>query len=586
MATYRFEAKIIGRSAGSSATASAAYRSAERLEDERTGAVFDYTRKRGVLHSEIIAPAGTPEWMLDRAQLWNAVEKAEKRKDSQLARDLLLSLPHELTHDQRVALLREFVSAEFVAEGMIADLAVHAPDREADTRNHHAHIMLTMRELAGEGFGPKVRAWNDTDLLEEWREHWANAVNRHLERYGHEARVDHRSNADQGLDREPEPKQGPVATEMERAGHSSHAGADRRAAQERNKLRATLADELAAVSAEIIDLQEERAKRAGQETMSGTVTVEEATASLFETIERRNQAQQAKQPTAAEAEQRRAEALARENLRKQQDQAEEMEALKARLQTFEKEQARRAEEARQEEERKKEAAARGNAAEGGIGDAGDRYRIALAEHYDITSPYASLARAAMAEYGSFLREREQFNRQIAEAKDGESRRLLELQRDIQFADYISIGSERIAFQSTIISGRRDTEEEVKFRERAKEYQTQSQTLRREFRELITSGEERELLGRAEIRPTGQGSEVEKPVDRGREQNRRQHEAAKSPSESRAERPPRSSMDSLRGEERDALEQRIKQGAEEIKQSFAREGGKATGRDRGGGGQSR
>src|ERR1700675_62396 len=98
MAIYRFEAKVIGRSAGRSSTASAAYRAGEALTDERTGLAFDYSRRRGVLHSEIMAPADAPDWMRDRAQLWNAVEKAEKRKDAQLSREILLSLPHELTH--------------------------------------------------------------------------------------------------------------------------------------------------------------------------------------------------------------------------------------------------------------------------------------------------------------------------------------------------------------------------------------------------------------------------------------------------------------------------------------------------------
>ena len=264
MATYRLEAKIIGRSQGRSATASAAYRAAERIDDARTGQSFDYTRKRGVLLAEILAPADTPAWMQDRAQLWNAVEHAEKRKDAQLARDLILSLPHELTAEQRHDLVREFVKDEFVAQGMIADLAIHAPDRQGDERNHHAHVMLTMRALTGDGFGPKVRAWNDTAQLEQWREHWAAAVNRHLERHGHDARVDHRSLVEQGIDREPEPKQGPIATEMEREGRPSHAGDDRRAAQARNEERGEIAVELATVTAEIIDLDEERLKRAGQ----------------------------------------------------------------------------------------------------------------------------------------------------------------------------------------------------------------------------------------------------------------------------------------------------------------------------------
>jgi ATP-dependent exoDNAse (exonuclease V) alpha subunit len=202
--------------------------------------------------------------MRNRAQLWNAVERVEKRKDAQLARDLVLSLPHELNHEQRRDLVREFVGAEFVAKGMIADAAIHAPDRRGDDRNHHAHVMLTMRELTGDGFGNKVRAWNQTEQLEQWRESWAATVNNHLELHGHEARVDHRALADQGVDREPEPKQGPVATKIEREGRRSKAGDDRREVQARNEQRAEISAELAAVTAKIIDLAEERAKRAGE----------------------------------------------------------------------------------------------------------------------------------------------------------------------------------------------------------------------------------------------------------------------------------------------------------------------------------
>jgi ATP-dependent exoDNAse (exonuclease V) alpha subunit len=270
VAIYRLSAAVLKRSAGRSATASAAYRAAERIADERTGLAFDYRRKRGVVHTEIITPAGTPDWMNNRAQLWNAVEAAEKRKDSQLAREIILALPYELTHAQRVDLVRDFARAEFVGQGMIADIAIHAPHRAGDNRNHHAHLLLTMRELipigaGASGFGKKVRDWNDTERLEGWRAHWADTVNRHLEHAGHAARVDHRSLEDRGIDREPEPKQGPIATEMERAGRPSHAGDDRRAAQARNVERAQIADELAAISAAIIDLQAERDRRAGSE---------------------------------------------------------------------------------------------------------------------------------------------------------------------------------------------------------------------------------------------------------------------------------------------------------------------------------
>lgn len=258
MATYRLEAKVISRAKGRSATASAAYRAGAAIEDERTGQIFDYTGKRGVLHSEIMAPANTPDWMLDRAALWNAVERIEQRRDAQLARDFILSLPHELTEEQRVELMRDFLRQEFVARGMIADFSIHAPDRQSDQRNHHCHVMVTMRELTGAGFGLKNRDWNKTTLLEQWRERWEQTVNRHLARHGHDERVDHRSLADQGIDREPEPKLGPVATEMERADRPSHAGDDRRAVQERNAERAALAREADEIDAALIMLDPNR----------------------------------------------------------------------------------------------------------------------------------------------------------------------------------------------------------------------------------------------------------------------------------------------------------------------------------------
>ena len=183
MATFRLSASVVKRSAGRSATAAAAYRSGEQLHDLRIDRVFDYTRRRGVLHSEILTPENTPDWMRDRAQLWNAVEAVEKRKDAQLAREVLISLPHELTRQQRIDLVRDFCREEFVAHGMIADFSVHSPDRKGDERNHHAHIMLTMRVVTGEGFGKKARDWNSTEQLEQWRADWADALNRTLEKY-------------------------------------------------------------------------------------------------------------------------------------------------------------------------------------------------------------------------------------------------------------------------------------------------------------------------------------------------------------------------------------------------------------------
>ena len=229
MADYRLSAQVISRSKGQSSVASAAYRAGARLIDERTGEVHDYGRKGGVTHSQVYLPEGTPEWMADRAQLWNAVEAVERRKDAQLAREVQLSLPHELDQEQRQAMLLDFVQEQFVNHGMIADVAIHAPSGEGDDRNHHAHIMLTMRELTAEGFGNKARDWNAPERLEQWREQWAHHQNRALERHGHEARVDHRSYEAQGIDREPSQHLGSVASDMERNGKASRIGDENRA---------------------------------------------------------------------------------------------------------------------------------------------------------------------------------------------------------------------------------------------------------------------------------------------------------------------------------------------------------------------
>ena len=256
MALYRFSAEIIGRGKGYSATAAAAYRAGERIEDERTGVVHDYRRRDGVLHAEILAPEGAPAWACDRAKLWNTVEQAERRRDAQLSRQLILALPHELSDAQRQELVRDFVQREFVNRGMVADLAIHAPDRAGDTRNHHAHVMLTMRRIEGNGFGNKERGWNDDGVLRGWRYQWAQFQNRALERAGHKARVDHRSYADQGIDREPTQHLGKWAHRMEKAGKPSRIGEQNRQVQARNAERAQREHQF-----KVISLEVEREKR-------------------------------------------------------------------------------------------------------------------------------------------------------------------------------------------------------------------------------------------------------------------------------------------------------------------------------------
>jgi ATP-dependent exoDNAse (exonuclease V) alpha subunit len=193
MAIYHFSAKMISRSTGRSAVAAAAYRTAERIEDHRQGLEHDYSNRSGVLHTEILAPDGTPEALRDRATLWNAVEQVERRKDAQLAREVTVALPHELTDAQRTSLVRSFVQSAFVDRGMIADVALHAPGREGDERNHHAHIMLTTRSIGADGFEGKDRSWNSKELLEEWRESWADHANAYLREIEVGREIDHRS---------------------------------------------------------------------------------------------------------------------------------------------------------------------------------------------------------------------------------------------------------------------------------------------------------------------------------------------------------------------------------------------------------
>jgi ATP-dependent exoDNAse (exonuclease V) alpha subunit len=180
MAIFHFSAKVIGRSSGRSAVAAAAYRAGERLHDERIDRTHDFTNKAGVLHSEVMLPKGAPEAFADRATLWNAVEAAEKRKDAQLAREVEFALPRELAKKDNIKLAREFVKAEFVEKGMIADLNVHWDIGENGKAKPHAHVMLTMRAVTKDGFGAKVRDWNKTALIEQWRERWADHVNRAL----------------------------------------------------------------------------------------------------------------------------------------------------------------------------------------------------------------------------------------------------------------------------------------------------------------------------------------------------------------------------------------------------------------------
>ena len=196
MAIYHLRAKIISRGAGKSAVAAAAYRSASELEDKKQNLIFDYSHKHGVEYSAILAPEHAPEWVKDRAKLWNEVEASEKRINSQVAREIEIAIPVELTKSQKIELVKEFVLNQFVSQGMVADINIHLDNPE----NPHAHILLTTREISLDGFTTKNRSWNQKENLLLWREKWAESANNYLRAAGYEIAIDHRSYKDQGIE--------------------------------------------------------------------------------------------------------------------------------------------------------------------------------------------------------------------------------------------------------------------------------------------------------------------------------------------------------------------------------------------------
>jgi hypothetical protein len=254
MALYRLEAKIISRQNGGRSVIasaayrsgnvlhSAAYRSGNQLTDKQTRTTFNYrARAQEVVHSEILAPKDGPFWLQNhtpdgkvdyhrqqatRQRLWNTIEQVEKRKDSQLARDFILTLARELSLEQQIELVRGWCNAEFVSKGFVADFAVH---KSKTGQNPHAHVLVTTRPVEGQGFGKKPSTagkFNGRGLvglkakseLEQWRDSWEKHENAALEKAGRPERVDHRSLKDRGIDRIPEPKIGPTATAMRRRG--------------------------------------------------------------------------------------------------------------------------------------------------------------------------------------------------------------------------------------------------------------------------------------------------------------------------------------------------------------------------------
>lgn len=231
MAIYHLSAKPISRASGRSAVAAAAYRCAERLTNERDGLVHDFTRKQGVEHTEIVLPDGVKaDWAFDRSALWNAAELAEKRKDARVAREFEIALPHELSMDGRVGVVREFAQELANRYGAAVDFAVHAPHRDGDIRNWHAHVMMTTRQVSEEGLGTKTylehknarllaNGMATTDMqLRDIRQVWEGIANHALAREGLDIRIDHRSHDERGLELSPTAHMGVHATQIDRRG--------------------------------------------------------------------------------------------------------------------------------------------------------------------------------------------------------------------------------------------------------------------------------------------------------------------------------------------------------------------------------
>lgn len=224
MAIYHCSVKTVSRSSGRSATAAAAYRHAERIVDQRTGEIHDYRRKGGVVHSATLAPRG--EKVPARADLWNAAEAAEKRKNSVVAREVVVALPAELDAGGRQDLALAFADHLANRYRVAVDLAIHRPDGQGDHRNHHAHILMTTRRLEQGQLTEKTRELDDQKSGEVMhiRESWANTCNLALERARVADRVDHRSHRARGIEVPPTVHLGPTITEMERRGVRTERG--------------------------------------------------------------------------------------------------------------------------------------------------------------------------------------------------------------------------------------------------------------------------------------------------------------------------------------------------------------------------
>ena len=310
MAIYHLCIKIISRGKGKSAVAASAYRSGEKIKNEYDGIVHDFTRKGGIAHTEILLPQNAPQAFLDRGTLWNSVEKIEKSKNSQLAREIEIALPKELNREKQIELVREYVKENFVKVGMCADIALH----DKNDGNPHAHILLTMRPLNEDKTwgakskkeyildenGEKVKLkngnyktrkintvdWNEQDKAEHWRKTWADITNKYLEENSIQEKVDHRSYQRQGIEQIPTIHLGVPATQMEKKGIATDRGNINREIKHQNKILKEIARRIKALLKWIRGIGKE--KKAETDNLKSTLPPKENLLSVFENLIRKN----------------------------------------------------------------------------------------------------------------------------------------------------------------------------------------------------------------------------------------------------------------------------------------------------------
>ena len=273
MALYHFHVGQVKRSAGQSVVESAAYRAGERLYSERYGEYSDYTRKGGVVYTEILLPPNAPREYADRQTLWNAVEAAERGKNAQLAYSFDIALQNEFTLEENIALARKFLLDNFVSRGMIADFAVHQPDKAGGIENPHFHVLCPIRPLNPDGsWGAKQRRvcredgkfdavpttdWGRPETLEEWREAWAALCNAKFKEKKLECRIDHRSYEKQGVDQAPTIHEGVAVRQMEAKGIATDKGERNRWIRSANAMLSTLREKIKALTIWLTELRAE-----------------------------------------------------------------------------------------------------------------------------------------------------------------------------------------------------------------------------------------------------------------------------------------------------------------------------------------